>query len=189
MNELPENNIQKKKKKSKDSGDMFDWVQCLVPAMVIFLLLFVFVGRSLFVLGESMLPTLEEGDRLVISRLFYTPERGDIVVLQKNSFSDTSIIKRVIATEGETVDIDFEAGIVYVDGIALDEPYINEPTHSQQNFDEPVTVPEGCVFVMGDNRNRSTDSRTDTIGCVDTRHILGKALFRLMPFDKFGKID
>ena len=186
MNELPENNIQKKKKKGKDSGDMFDWVQCLVPAMVIFLLLFVFVGRSLYVIGGSMLPTLEEGDRLIISRLFYTPERGDIVVLQKNSFSDTSIVKRVIATEGETVDIDFEAGIVYVDGVALDEPYTNEPTISQQNFDEPVTVPEGCVFVLGDNRNESSDSRHEGIGMVDTRCVIGKVLFILIPAQESG---
>ena len=85
------------------------------------------------------------------------------------------IVKRVIATEGQTVDIDFEEGVVYVDGVALDEPYVNSTTNERENFTEPVTVPEGCVFVMGDNRNRSTDSRSAAIGCVDTRYIIGKA--------------
>lgn len=98
------------------------------------------------------------------------------------------IIKRVIATEGQTVDIDFDAGIVYVDGVALDEPYTNDYTYDREDFDEPVTVPENCIFVMGDNRNRSTDSRTEALGCVDTRYLLGKALFRITPFSKFGGI-
>lgn len=196
MNETPENQnteqqpaeIPAPEKVKKREGDLFDWLQCIVTALVACVLIFVFVGRTIGVVGSSMVPTLEQGDRLIISKLFYTPQQGDIVVLQKDSFADYPLIKRVIATEGQTVDIDFDAGVVYVDGVALDEPYTAEPTVVREDFDEPVTVPEGCIFVMGDNRNRSTDSRTDSIGCVDTRLIMGKALLRLTPLSKFGTI-
>lgn len=195
MNETPENQNSEQpaeqpvtEKAKKRESDLFDWLQCIVTALVACVLIFVFLGRTVGVVGSSMVPTLEQGDRLIISKLFYTPQRGDIVVLQKDSFADYPLIKRVIATEGQTVDIDFDAGVVYVDGVALDEPYTAEPTVTREDFDEPVTVPEGCIFVMGDNRNRSTDSRTDSIGCVDTRLIMGKALFRLTPLNKFGTI-
>lgn len=195
MNETPENQNGEQpaeqpvpEKAKKRESDLFDWLQCIVTALVTCVLIFVFLGRTVGVVGSSMVPTLEQGDRLIISKLFYTPRRGDIVVLQKDSFADYPLIKRVIATEGQTVDIDFDAGVVYVDGVALDEPYTAEPTVTREDFDEPVTVPEGCIFVMGDNRNRSTDSRTDSIGCVDTRLIMGKALFRLTPLNKFGTI-
>lgn len=196
MNETPENQNTEQQpaemptpeKKKKREGDLFDWLQCIVTALVACVLIFVFIGRTIGVVGSSMVPTLEQGDRLIISKLFYTPQQGDIVVLQKDSFADYPLIKRVIATEGQTVDIDFDAGVVYVDGVALDEPYTAEPTVVREDFDEPVTVPEGCIFVMGDNRNRSTDSRTDSIGCVDTRLIMGKALLRLTPLSKFGTI-
>ncbi len=196
MNETPENQNTEQQpaeqpvpeKAKKREGDLFDWLQCIVTALVACVLIFVFIGRTIGVVGSSMVPTLEQGDRLIISKLFYTPQQGDIVVLQKDSFADYPLIKRVIATEGQTVDIDFDAGVVYVDGVALDEPYTAEPTAVREDFDEPVTVPEGCIFVMGDNRNRSTDSRTDSIGCVDTRLIMGKALLRLTPLSKFGTI-
>ena len=188
MNEIPENNLSQEKKPKNYDGDAFEWVQCIVSALVICILLFVFIGRTVCVIGSSMVPTLEDGDRLVISDLFFKPKYGDIVVLRKEAFADYPIVKRVIATQGQTVDIDFNEGIVYVDGRALDEPYTNDFTHDPEDFDGQITVPEGCVFVMGDNRNRSTDSRTDSIGCVDTRFIIGKAYFRLTPFSKFGKI-
>ncbi len=195
MNETPENQNMEQpaeqpapEKEKKRESDLFDWLQCIVTALVACVMIFVFLGRTVGVVGSSMVPTLEQGDRLIISKLFYTPKQGDIVVLQKDSFADYPLIKRVIATEGQTVDIDFDAGIVYVDGVALDEPYTAEPTVTREDFDEPVTVPEGCIFVMGDNRNRSTDSRTDSIGCVDTRLIMGKALLRLTPLSKFGTI-
>ena len=187
---LPEQAPGKKPEEQKENkgGAVFDWLQCIVAALVGCVLIFTFVARTVGVVGPSMQQTLIEGDRLIISRLFYTPKYGDIIVLRKDDFKGEPIIKRVIATEGQTVDIDFDAGIVYVDGVALTEPYTNTPTNLREDFTGPVTVPEGCVFVMGDNRNHSTDSRTDSIGCVDTRFILGKALFRLTPFSKFGSI-
>ena len=169
-------------------GGIFDWIEVIVTALVACILIFVFIARTVGVIGPSMEQTLIEGDRLIISDLFYTPKYGDIVVLRKDSFRDEPIIKRVIATEGQTVDIDFDAGVVYVDGAALDEPYVNAPTYDREDFTGAVTVPEGCVFVMGDNRNRSTDSRTASIGCVDTRQIIGKALFRITPLSKFGSL-
>ena len=171
----------KKRKLKERRGEIFDWVQSLVTALLVCVLLFTFVIRVVNVSGTSMLDTLHNNDRIVISNLFYTPEQGDIVVLRKLSFSDEPIVKRVIARGGQTVDIDFENGVVYVDGEALDEPYILEPTRRRIDFEDETLVPEGCVFVMGDNRNGSTDSRDLRIGCVDERLIMGKALFLLIP--------
>jgi len=170
-----------KKKKNDEKMTLFDWVQCLVSALVIGILVFMFVGRVIGVSGSSMYPTLHDTDKLIISNLFYEPEVGDIVVLQTDSFSTEPIVKRVIATEGQTVDIDFTRGIVYVDGVALDEPYTNCPTNDRQDFGGEITVPAGCIFVMGDNRNASTDSRTDSIGMVDKRCVIGKAYMIIIP--------
>lgn len=175
--------------KEKGSGsEALDWLQCIVFALVAAILIFTFVARTITVVGSSMVPTLEQGHLLIVSKLFYQPKYGDIVVLRKETLMRDPIIKRVIATEGQTVDIDFQEGIVYVDGKALDEPYINDLTREQEDFTEPVTVPEGQIFVMGDNRNRSTDSRDSRVGCVDTRYVIGKAIFRLAPLNVFGRI-
>lgn len=175
------------------STELFDWLQCIVFALIACILVFLFIGRTVGVVGGSMENTLHEGERLLISDLFYTPEYGDIVVLRQDTFRDEPIVKRVIATEGQTVDIDFEECVVYVDGVALDEPYTkdygNYLYYDPQDFDGEITVPEGCVFVMGDNRNGSTDSRTDSIGCVDTRKILGKVFFRIAPLDRIGFVE
>lgn len=189
MNENPEvksDGTEEPAQEKRRSSEALDWLQCIVSGIVICILVFTFLFRVISVVGSSMVPTLEEGDKLIISDLFYQPKYGDIVVLRKEQFKDEPIIKRVIATEGQTVDIDFDAGLVYVDGVALEEAYVNSPTNEREDFTEPVTVPEGCVFVMGDNRNRSTDSRTSSIGCVDRRLIIGKAYLRLTPLNKFG---
>lgn len=179
----------KKKKKNSAKREIYEWIQCLMTALMACVLLFVFFLRTIGVVGDSMTNTLHEGDRIIISNLFYTPEQGDIVVLRKETFREQAIVKRVIATEGQTIKIDFDRGIVYVDGKELNEPYIREPTYAKLDFSGEATVPEGCVFVMGDNRNGSTDSRDDRIGFVDTRCILGRALFRVYPMDVFGKIE
>ncbi len=171
----------KKRKMKERRGEVFDWVQSLVVALLVCVLVFTFAVRIVSVSGTSMLDTLHNNDRIVISNLFYTPKQGDIVVLRKTTFSDEPIVKRVIAKGGQTVNIDFEAGVVYVDGVALDEPYILEPTRRRIDFEDETLVPDGCVFVMGDNRNGSTDSRDLRIGCVDERLIIGKALFLLIP--------
>lgn len=170
-------------KKDKDSGGMelYDWVQCLVAALLCGILVFMFVGRIIGVDGSSMFPTLHHTDKIITSNLFYEPDNGDIVVLQTDSFSPDPIVKRIIATEGQTIDIDFYTGTVYVDGEALQEDYIADLTYTPEDFTGEMTVPEGCVFVMGDNRNASTDSRTASIGMVDKRCIIGKVYFILIP--------
>ncbi len=172
--------------KKQEAMGLNDWLQCIVVALVLCILVFVFLGRIVTVEGTSMLPTFLHGDRLLISNLFYTPQVGDVVVFQTNSYGPEPLIKRVIAVEGQTVDIDFEAGVVYVDGVPMEEPYTAAPTYERLDFTEAVTVPEGCVFVMGDNRNGSTDSRHSAIGMVDTRCILGKVLFLLQPAKEYS---
>ena len=151
--------------------------------MLAVVLVFTFVARLIGVDGPSMVPTLQNGDRLVVvSSLLYNDYKpGDIVVARKDSFMSDPIVKRVIAVEGQTVDIDFDTGCVYVDGELLDEPYINELTLRDEGTEFPLTVGEGEVFLMGDNRNRSSDSRDPSLGTVDTRYIIGKAVFLLFP--------
>ena len=168
--------------------DIYDWMQCIVVAIIVCVLLFSFFVRLVDVVGESMLPTLENGDKIIVSNLFYEPKQGDIIVFRKDEYRDQPLVKRVIAVEGQTVDIDFDRGIVYGDGEPLDEPYIAEATTEEQDFIGPIKVDEGCVFVMGDNRNHSTDSRTETIGCVDKRCIMGKVYFTLYPLKNFGSV-
>lgn len=168
--------------------EAYEWLESIVTAIVACILIFIFAFRIVNVDGSSMVPTLHDADKVVISRLFYTPKQGDIVVLTQKSFSDSSIVKRVIATGGQTVDIDFEEGVVYVDGVALDEPYIAEKTHLRSDLKFPVTVEEGSIFCMGDNRNRSTDSRNSRIGTIDEGCVLGRVMFRIWPFSDFGKV-
>ena len=171
----------KKRKLKERRGETFDWIQSLVSALLICVLLFTFCFRLINVSGTSMRDTLHNDDRILISDLFYSPRRGDVVVLRKDSFSSEPIVKRVIALAGQTVDIDFEVGVVYVDGQPLDEPYTLTPTTRRIDFEEAVEVPEGCIFVLGDNRNGSTDSRDDRIGFVDDRLVMGRAIFLLVP--------
>lgn len=181
----------KNRKMRQRRSETFDWIQSIVMALLVIVLLFTFVFRIIRVQGTSMLNTLHDGDLLFVSDLLYDAEQGDIIVLRKQSFSDYPIVKRVIATEGQTVDIDFEQGIVKVDGQALEEHYVLEPINKRIDYTEPVVVPAGCVFVLGDNRNGSTDSRDDRIGCVDERYIMGKAHFIILPGEdedfKYGR--
>lgn len=188
MNEnVPETKAPQQSAVPKKS-ETYDWIQCVVVALVVCVLLFSFFVRLVDVVGSSMYPTLEDNDKMVVSNLFYTPKAGDIIVFRKDTFKDEPLVKRVIATAGQTVDIDFASGTVYVDGEPLAEPYVNEPTYTVEDFTGAVTVPEGCIFVMGDNRNASTDSRTDTIGCVDTRYVMGKVYFTVFPLKNFGSV-
>ena len=159
-----------------------------------FLVVFVLVFRIVVVSGPSMRTTLMDGDYLLVlgSALYQEPKQGDIVVVSKDNFKNGDpIVKRVIATEGQCVDIDFDLGVVYVDGEALDEPYTLTPTNIQEGNTFPMTVEEDCIFVMGDNRNESKDSRHPDIGQIDEREVLGKVLFVLLPAPDFvtGKRD
>ena len=171
----------KKRKLKERRGETFDWIQSLVSALLLCVLVFTFLTRVVNVSGYSMIHTLTDGDRILVSDLFYTPRQGDIVVLRKESFDTEPIVKRVIATAGQTVGIDFERGVVSVDGVELEEPYTAEPTLRRLDFGDDIVVPEGCIFVLGDNRNGSTDSRDDRIGCVDERLIIGRAYMLIFP--------
>ncbi|MBS6355004.1 signal peptidase I [Oscillibacter sp.] len=168
----------------KEEGrDLYEWAQALVCSVLAVVLLFTFVIRLIGVDGHSMVPTLQDGDRLLVlnAMLDSDYQYGDIVVLRKDTFLEEPIVKRVIATEGQTVDIDFVSGAVYVDGELLEEDYINEPTYVEEGTEFPLTVPEGSIFVMGDNRNHSSDSRSSDLGTVDIRYVIGKAVFLLFP--------
>ena len=169
--------------KKEDGRDLYEWTQALVCSVLAVVLLFTFVVRLIGVDGHSMVPTLQDGDRLLVLNALWDSDYayGDIVVLRKESFMEEPIVKRVIATEGQTVDIDFASGSVYVDGELLEEDYINEPTYVEEGTQFPLTVPEGSIFVMGDNRNHSSDSRSSDLGTVDTRYVIGKAVFLLFP--------
>ena len=168
----------------KEEGrDLYEWAQALVCSVLAVVLLFTFVIRLIGVDGHSMVPTLQDGDRLLVlnAMLDNDYEYGDIVVLRKDTFLEEPLVKRVIATEGQTVDIDFVSGAVYVDGELREEDYLNEPTYVEEGTEFPLTVPEGSIFVMGDNRNHSSDSRSSDLGTVDTRYVIGKAVFLLFP--------
>ena len=188
----------RKKKKEKEQvppevqarREAYDWIQSLISALLICVLVFVFVLRIMDVHGTSMVPTLHNGDKVLVSGLFYEPERGDIVVFKKDGYDDNkALVKRVIAVAGDVVNIDFERGIVYINGEAAEEDYIDVLTTTKIDFIGPQTVPDNCLFVLGDNRNASTDSRDKRIGMVDKRLVIGKVLLVIYPFDSFGGVE
>ncbi|MCI8351029.1 MAG: signal peptidase I [Oscillospiraceae bacterium] len=169
--------VGRKRERTSRLAAAYDWLEIAVKAVILVAVCFALVGRMVKVQGVSMEPTLHEGDRLFITRIGGV-KAGDIVVsAQPNTYNEL-LIKRVIATEGQEVDIDFETGEVKVDGEVLDEPYIAEPTRLAYDVQFPVTVGEGCVFLMGDNRNHSIDSRSTDIGQADLRYLVGKVVFR-----------
>ncbi|MDD3347146.1 signal peptidase I [Oscillibacter sp.] len=174
---------EQKNEREQGGRDLYEWVQALVCSVLAVVVVFTFAIRLIGVDGHSMVPTLQDGDRLlVLNSLLYGDYRyGDIVVLRKEAFLEEPIVKRVIATAGQTVDIDFTTGGVYVDGALLKENYINELTFVEEGTEFPLTVPEGSIFVMGDNRNHSSDSRDSRLGTVDARYVIGKAVFLAFP--------
>ena len=170
--------------KTEGSGSILEYLHDVVYILALILVLFTFCMRVVIVSGSSMFSTLVDGDYLLLINrpLCGELEQGDIVVASMERFKDGEpIVKRVVATEGQTVDIDFRAGIVYVDGVALEEEYTYTPTHLSEGMEFPLVVEEGCLFLMGDNRGDSRDSRAPEFGRVDEREILGRAVFLLMP--------
>ena len=174
-----------KRKRARPPGrELYEWVQALVCSVVTVVVVFTFGVRLVGVDGGSMRETLQNGDLLLVLDGWlcgdYAP--GDIVILRKPDFHDGApIVKRVIATAGQTVDIDFDSGTVYVDGAPLEEDYINELTFLEEGTAFPLTVPEGHIFVMGDNRNHSSDSRDASLGTVDARYVIGRAVAVAFP--------
>lgn len=182
---------------------LFEWLELLAVVLVIIVTLFTFVISVVGVDGSSMYPTLHDRDLMLVQRIGYSPQQGDVVVLRKdNTFANQALVKRVIATGGQTVYIDYDANTITVDGQTLEEPYLNfeyddlygsdymadrvdlDPQYVNQAF----TVPEGCVFVCGDNRNHSSDSRVAQLGMVDERYVIGRVLMVFFPFTHFGLV-
>ena len=165
-------------------------VRVLVSMMAVFVMMFTFVARIIVVSGPSMENTLWGGDLILVWGLGYTPKQGDVVVLTQESYQEDSIVKRVIATGGQRVDIDYGANAVRVDGELLEEDYIKEqmfvPGYGEGI--NHVTVPEGCLFVMGDNRNESADSRYPDIGIVDTRCVIGRGVAVMFPLEHWKRL-
>lgn len=176
----------------KAQKSILEFLHDIVAVIVILFLVLSVFFRAVVVSGPSMKNTLYDGDYLfLLSSTFYrNPKPGDIVVINKASFdSGSPIIKRVIATEGQTVDIDFNSGIVYVDGQPLDEPYTRTPTNLYEGVKFPLVVEKDCIFALGDNRNESKDSRSREIGLIDKREIVGKAIYLVIPGTDGGKIE
>ncbi len=184
-----------KKKKEEENlstaRELYETLRSLAGIVLVIIFLFTFVVRVTVVDGTSMENTFHHGDMVLTWSLGYEPEAGDVVVLTQKSFREQSIIKRVIAVGGQRVDVDYDTNTVYVDGVALDEPYIKEAMRIPY-FGEGinhVVVPEGCLFVMGDNRNHSSDSRDPDVGIVDERTVIGGGVFILFPFADFGVVE
>ncbi len=183
----------KKNKYKNPAGEFsafcFEWLESVVQAIILVVFLMTFIFRYMSVVGDSMRETLHDGDKLIVSRWNYTPDNGDIIAISRGQQVNKPIIKRVIATEGQTLSIDFSTGTVIVDGSVVDESYIREPMKTRGDAEIPSVIPEGYTFVMGDNRNYSADSRYKEVGLIDNKNIIGKAVFRIFPFDKVGSIS
>ncbi len=198
-NELSFEEKEKIGKREYMKKEIMDWIQAIVIAVVVSFLLKNFVLTLAKVQGESMEPTLQNEDRLYVNRLMYKPEKGDIIIFRPASDPKRPYVKRIIATEGDTVYIDFASGEVYVNDELLDEPYINEPTHLTGSYieskmlhgeysrEKPIVVEKNKLFVMGDNRNHSSDSRE--IGQVPKSEIIGHAIFRFWPLTNVGGLE
>ncbi len=179
---------------------LFDWLDTIVIAVIVVVFITTVIFRTATIIGDSMQNTFFEGEKVIITKLFYEPKPKDVVVVSRNFYNVTDhgsyqepIIKRVIATGGMYVDIDFEKGEVYTgytqsDMNVLYEPYIKALTHKKGDVEFPIFVPEGKVFVLGDNRADSLDSRYSEIGLVDEKDILGKVILRIFPFDRIGGV-
>lgn len=173
---------------SEKQKSVFDWCSSIMASFVVIFIIFCFFFRIVQVSGTSMLQTLQHNDWLLVASMGEI-EFGDIVVAAPPTYKGGPVIKRVIGVGGDEIYIDFERGEVLVNGKVLDEPYINTPTNVSYDVDFPVTVPEGCYFLMGDNRNGSLDSRSTKIGIVPEEYILGRVIIRAFPTKKIEYIN
>lgn len=164
-------------------AEVYEWMDALIPALVIIVALFTFIFGRFTVKGDSMLPTLHNEDQLLTYHLFYTPKKGDIITTYQDKLNK-NIVKRVIATPGDSIKIDYDAGKVYVNNELLDESYTNTPTNLEANWNFPEVVPDNCVFVLGDNRNNSRDSRSKDVKFVKYEDITGRAILIWYPFNR-----
>ena len=167
---------------------VLEWYEALISAALVLVLVFTFFFRIIQVDGSSMVPTRVKGDKLIVWGAGYTHQRGVVVIVDSYTSYGKPLVKRVIAKGGDTISIDYDAGTVEVNGELLQEDYIAAPTHLGYDVEFPYTVPEGTVFVMGDNRNESLDSRSSYVGCIDERDILGKVLLCFLPVSDFGVV-
>lgn len=189
--DLPEPMYRPQGEAQSFSAGLYSWLQPILFALAVLFVVSTFLGRLIGVDGSSMEPTLHDGDMLVLRSIGYTPANGDVVVLAEESFrGGAPIVKRVIATAGQRVDIDYDANTVSVDGKVLSEPYLNpdpDPMEEKSNaVNNHLTVPEGHIFVLGDHRNVSLDSRYEEVGLVDVRCVIGEAVWSLKPFGGIG---
>lgn len=186
VNSLPTRNSNKQMKMaSKKAVIWFDWTGSIVLAMVVSVIIFVFMFRIFNVNGDSMLNTLQNNDRVVLSNLYSSPKVGDIVVISRGTNLDKRLVKRVIALQGQIIDIDPLSGMVTVDNVVLDEEYIKDLTTVIYDVEFPLEIPEGYAFVMGDNRLDSKDSRDSDVGLIKMENIIGTASAVVYPFDRF----
>ncbi len=168
--------------------DIYETAECIIIAFVVIVALILFVFRAVSVDGDSMLPNMHDGDRIITTNFLYTPQKGDVVVIDENTNYGKPLIKRVIASEGDKIFIDFATGDVYINDEKLSEEYIYEKIAVQEKENINMIVPEGYVFVMGDNRNYSLDSRDPSIGLINEKNILGKAFFQMYPLNDIGVV-
>nr|WP_303942590.1 signal peptidase I [Ruminococcus bromii] len=165
---------------------MFDLTRTIIFVFAFMSVIFTFIIRDANVVGNSMLDTLHSDDKILMTNFMYKPKCGDIVAINAENQIEKRIIKRVIATEGQTLVVDYSKSAVYVDGIQIDEPYVSSITREPSNpLQIPYVIPEGYIFVMGDNRIISLDSRDKSIGLVSVNDVIGKAQFIVYPFDRF----
>lgn len=183
---------EKIKTKSIDGGivtELFFWAQALAMSLVALVIINIFFFRMSGVVGSSMVPTLNEADRVLLRIIGYDdPQRGDIVVVSAPQFDEDPLVKRIIAVGGDELDIDSATGSVSINGVVQYEPYINELIRNSGDWNYPITVPEGFVFFMGDNRNGSTDSRDIEVGMQPVSNVIGKVFFRIWPIKDIGAV-
>ncbi|MEG2814520.1 MAG: signal peptidase I [Oscillospiraceae bacterium] len=173
-------------KKLNFKKEAFQWLESIVVSVIIVALILTFVGAPRVVKGNSMNPSFKNNDKVITTNIYKELKYGDVVVIRRKN--DDPLIKRVIGVAGDTIDIDFETGCIKLNNSEIKETYINELTKTDLGTKFPTTVPSGCLFVMGDNRNHSDDSRDPAIGMIDKRNVFGKVVFRFYPFDAIGAI-